>query len=195
MKVSWLSAVLALAGCGEQATPPAPREARVTQDAVAPATAASPAPSAIGTVSGLSGQTSALTGAISDFQVTRTATETRIALAADTLFAFDKADLTPAAEANLARTAGLVAQGGQGAVRVVGHTDAKGDDAYNDALSKRRADAVAAWLRGRPELAGRRFETEGRGKREPVAPNASPGGGDDPQGRARNRRVEVIVPR
>ena len=127
--------------------------------------------------------------------VSQTATETRVSLAADTLFAFDKAELTPQAQANLTRTAEVVADGGAGAVRIVGHTDGKGDDAYNDALSRRRADAVAAWLRTQPTLSERTFVAEGRGKREPLLPNTTPDGADAPESRARNRRVEVIVPR
>lgn len=189
-------AALLLAGCNGGAPAPTPTTERTEAAAALPA----PAPPAaatgrqLGSSSTLSAMTSPLTGVVSGFAVERTATETRVLLAADTLFDFDKATLTPAAETNLARTAALVAEGGKGAVTVVGHTDAKGDDAYNDSLSRRRADAVAAWLRARPELAGRGFTPEGRGEREPVAPNAAPDGGDDPAGRARNRRVEVVIP-
>lgn len=167
---------------------------------VAEAPVAAPAPNAaepagIGTTSTLTATTSPLTGQVSDFQVRTTDTETIVALAADTLFAFDSATLTAAAAANLERTAALVAKGKPGAVRIVGHTDAKGDDAYNDALSTRRAEAVATWLRGQSSLVGRSFTTEGRGEREPVAPNTASDGSDDPAGRARNRRVEVVIPR
>jgi outer membrane protein OmpA-like peptidoglycan-associated protein len=183
-----LPLALLLAGCGSQAPAPAPEP---TQSVPAP-----PAPRErqIGTVSGLSGQTSALTGAVSDFAVERTATETRVLLAADTLFAFDQATLTLEAQANLTRTAEVVRQGGMGEVRVVGYTDAKGDDAYNDRLSRARADAVASWLRQQPELSERAFAAEGRGERDPVAPNATPDGSDDPAGRSKNRRVVVVVP-
>ncbi len=193
MRLGWLVAPLALGACGGDPAPaPAPVEASPTAEA--PAAPAAPSRQ-IGTTSALTGQTSALTGAISDFVVERTATETRVALAADTLFEFDKATLTPDAQANLNRTADLVRQGGEGPVRVVGHTDGKGDDAYNDSLSKRRAEAVAAWFKTQPGLGTRDFTTEGRGKREPIAPNTTADGADDPQGRARNRRVVVIIPR
>ncbi len=67
--------------------------------------APTPSPRAIGEVSGLTGQTNALSGTVSDFVVERTATETRVQFAADTLFEFDKATLSPAAQANLQRTA------------------------------------------------------------------------------------------
>jgi len=179
---------LLLGGCGSPQPTAAPTSAAVP-------TSVPQAGRAIGTTSALTGQTSALTGAISDFQVERTATETRVALAADTLFAFDEATLTPAAESNLTRTAELVEAGGEGTVRVTGFTDAKGEEAYNLDLSRRRAEAVVAWLRARPKLAARSFEAVGLGEAEPVAPNAGPNGVDDPQGRARNRRVVVAIPR
>jgi outer membrane protein OmpA-like peptidoglycan-associated protein len=184
-----LLAALALAGCDGKSPAPVPS---ATPSAVATATA--PAQQ-IGAISGLTGQTSALTGTVSDFVVERTATETRVQLAADTLFDFDKATLSPAAQANLQRTADLVRAGGAGTVTVVGHTDAKGADGYNLDLSTRRAEAVVAWLKGQPDMAARPFAAVGRGEAEPVAPNARADGGDDPEGRAKNRRVVVNIPR
>jgi outer membrane protein OmpA-like peptidoglycan-associated protein len=180
-----------LAGCGGQA--PAPEPSPAAPAAPVSRTAAPTSPS-IGNSSALTASTSALKGEVSDFQVERTTTETRVLLAADTLFAFDKADLSAAAEANLVRTAEVVAAGGAGVVTVAGHTDAKGEDAYNLDLSRRRAEAVANWLKARSELGGRDIQAVGRGESEPVAPNAAPDGSDDPAGRARNRRVVVIVP-
>jgi outer membrane protein OmpA-like peptidoglycan-associated protein len=188
MRALPLAGAALLAGCGDPEPASAPAPAVVASDSA-------PTPQRqIGTVSGLTGQTSALTGAVSDFAVERTATETRVLLAADTLFAFHEATLTPEAQANLTRTAEVVRQGGAGEVRVLGHTDAKGEDAYNDRLSRARADAVASWLRTQPGLNERTIVAEGRGEREPVAPNAAPDGSDDPAGRAKNRRVVVVVP-
>lgn len=203
MRVWALAATAALAGCGSQQTATPPNNAttdassaRSASDApVAPAAPAAP-DIAFGTTSALTGQTSGLTGVVSDFMVQRTDTGTRVELAADTLFEFDKATLSPGAQTNLARTADLVRQGAaDGTITVIGHSDAKGDDAYNLALSKRRAQSVVDWLRSQPGLASRRFVAEGRGEAEPVAPNAGPGGADDPAGRARNRRVVVDIPR
>lgn len=148
----------------------------------------------IGTASDLTGSTSALTGTVSDFATERTDFGTRVQLSADTLFEFDKAVLTPAAETNLRRTADLVRQGGRGTVTVIGHTDSKGDEAYNLDLSKRRAAAVASWLQAQSGMEARTFAVEGRGEAEPVAPNTGPDGSDDPEGRARNRRVTVDIP-
>lgn len=180
--------LVALAGCSEPATTP---DARPTATPPPIATTSR----AIGTTSNLSADTSPLTGAVSAFQVSVSATETTVSLAADTLFAFDSATLDPGATANLTRTADLVRKGGAGDIRIVGHTDAKGDDSYNLALSTRRAEAVATWLRTQQGLAGRTISVGGRGEAEPVAPNAKPDGNDDPDGRARNRRVVVVIPR
>jgi len=187
-----VGAALLVAGCGEGGGDPAPESSPLA--AVTPAPPAAPSRQ-VGQVSALSGATSGLTGQVSGFAVSVTDTATVVQLAADTLFAFDKADLDSAAQANLQRTADLVRQGGTGEVAVVGHTDAKGDDAYNLDLSRRRAAAVATWFRTQPGLAARTFVPEGKGETAPVAPNARPDGGDDPDGRARNRRVEVVIPR
>lgn len=116
-----------------------------------------------------------------------------IDLPADVLFDFDKAAIRPDAEPALARAAELLKSYPQAQVSIGGHTDAKGDDAYNEGLSLRRARAVAERLRG---PAGRTLAAEGFGERRPVAPNVKPNGADDPEGRQKNRRVEIrITPR
>uniref|UniRef100_UPI002FE40654 OmpA family protein n=1 Tax=Tepidimonas sp. TaxID=2002775 RepID=UPI002FE40654 len=68
----------------------------------------------------------------------------------------------------------------------VGHTDSVGSDAYNDRLSLRRAEAVKAYLVSKG-IPADKVRTEGRGKREPVADNATA------EGRAKNRRVDVTI--
>lgn len=114
-------------------------------------------------------------------------------LPADVLFDFDKATIRPDAEPALTRAAELLKSYPQAETTIGGHTDSKGDDAYNDALSLRRAKAVADRLQG---LAGRALAAEGFGEKRPVAPNARPDGADDPDGRQKNRRVEIrITPR
>ncbi len=136
-----------------------------------------------------------MAGAVSDLSVRVTDLSTIVSLPADVLFEFDKATLTPAAEQSLRSVADLVRQGAPGAVTVLGHTDGKGSDAYNEDLSERRAEAVAEWFARQPGVRDRDYRTEGKGEREPVAPNTRPDGGDNPQGRAQNRRVEVVIPR
>jgi outer membrane protein OmpA-like peptidoglycan-associated protein len=51
---------------------------------------------------------------------------------------------------------------------------------------------VQKWLVEREGLRGMRFQTKGFGAERPVAPNAKPDGSDDPEGRQKNRRVEIV---
>ena len=131
-------------------------------------------------------------GQVVDLQVKETATEVRIELAADVLFEFDKATLLPKAEGTLKKAAGFVRERAAGAVRIEGHTDAKGDDAYNQRLSERRAESVRQWF-ARNGLSDLSFSSKGFGETRPIAPNAKPDGGDDPEGRQKNRRVEIVI--
>jgi outer membrane protein OmpA-like peptidoglycan-associated protein len=71
-------------------------------------------------------------------------------------------------------------------VRIEGHTDSVGDAAHNLDLSKRRAEAVRAALVGQFNIDGARLSATGLGATKPVEPN------DTPQGRAQNRRVELV---
>ena len=71
-------------------------------------------------------------------------------------------------------------------VRIVGHTDSVGTDAYNQQLSERRALSVARYLESK-QVDSMRLATAGKGETQPIAPNASDGG------RQANRRVEIYV--
>ncbi len=71
-------------------------------------------------------------------------------------------------------------------VEVAGHTDSTGAEQYNQALSERRAESVAAYLKSRP-LRGDRLVTVGAGENHPVASN------ETSDGRAANRRVEITI--
>ncbi len=116
----------------------------------------------------------------------------RFLVGADALFEFDKAALTHEAEETLEALLPLVAKAGKHPATIEGHTDAKGADAYNQTLSEKRALAVKDWLVARGAVAAG-TPTQGWGERRPVAPNAKPDGSDDPQGRQKNRRVEVVL--
>lgn len=111
----------------------------------------------------------------------------------DVLFEFGSANLTSAAREKTRDIADiLVTQAPDRRVSVEGHTDAVGSEAFNQALSERRADNVARAL----ESAGvspDRIAVKGFGERYPVAPNTNPDGTDNPAGRERNRRVEVVI--
>lgn len=129
----------------------------------------------------------------SDLGAIETERGTLVSLAGDVTFEFDKAAIRPAAEATLDRLAELIKAGSAGEIIVEGHTDAKGDDAYNKRLSEQRASAVKLYLTQKG-VDPHRIKTIGLGELRPVAPNAKPDGRDDEEGRQRNRRVEVILP-
>ncbi len=139
------------------------------------------------TVIDTAGRTAAL-------NIKETPTEIRIEVAADVLFDFDKAAILPKAQSTLHDVVGVIREKGQGrAVRIEGYTDSKGSDAYNQKLSERRAVAVKQWLVQKEGLSGARMTTQGFGAKRPVAPNTKPDGSDDPEGRQKNRRVEIVL--
>ena len=113
----------------------------------------------------------------------------QVVLNSDVLFGFDSAALTPAARAALARLAKQVRTAGvTGTIQVNGYTDNLGSVAYDLALSRARALAVArilqAGLAGRPVT----LAPQGFGQANPIAPNTSG------PSRARNRRVTMVLP-
>ncbi len=144
-----------------------------------------------GIASGVSGKTEALQAALKDLGAQVTEQEIRIELAADVLFEFDKASLRPEAKPALGKVLEVLKSYPKASATIEGHTDGKGDDAYNQKLSERRAESVRGWLSGNG--ASLSMSTRGWGKKKPIAPNARPDGKDDPEGRQKNRRVEIAV--
>lgn len=71
-------------------------------------------------------------------------------------------------------------------VKIIGHTDADGDDKTNLELSKKRAEAVKASLITEFAIDSSRMESDGKGKTQPIDKNTSP------EGKANNRRVEFV---
>jgi photosystem I P700 chlorophyll a apoprotein A2 len=115
-----------------------------------------------------------------------------VALPDTVLFDFGSAALRRDAREQLSLIAGLAASHPEAAVTIGGHADAVGESADNQALSEDRASAVAAALQTLG-VDGDRMTATGFGESRPVAPNANPDGSDNPEGRQRNRRVEVLV--
>jgi outer membrane protein OmpA-like peptidoglycan-associated protein len=132
-----------------------------------------------------------LQGALKDLGAKVTGREIKINLAADVLFDFDKADLRPEAGPALEKVVAVLRAYPKAAVLIEGHTDGKGNDQYNQKLSDRRADSVRRWLAEHGIAAA--MTARGWGKTRPVAPNTKPNGTDDPEGRQKNRRVEITV--
>lgn len=187
----WAALALIVAGCsqGETSAPPTPKATTASRAAAAPTPVAAPVGSS------LRGQVSALRGEVSGLQTRVTRFGTIVEMPTDTLFAFDKAELSPEASANLEKAAALIRQAPPGPIAITGYTDGKGDKAYNQRLSERRAQAVAEWMKTRGGVRQRSFAVAGKGESDPVAANERPDGSDDPAGRARNRRVELLLPR
>jgi outer membrane protein OmpA-like peptidoglycan-associated protein len=119
-----------------------------------------------------------------------------ISVPADILFDFDKDTIRPDAEAALQQiNRGIAARYPQGQMLILGHTDSMGSDTYNQGLSERRAIAVQRWLTEQGGINSARMRTQGLGETRPVAPNSNPDGSDNPEGRQRNRRVEIVIAR
>lgn len=109
-----------------------------------------------------------------------------ITLSGDALFDFDKSNLRPDAVAALDTTVQKYKGASLQSMSIVGHTDSKGSDAYNQALSERRAASVRDYLVSQG-LDGSKISTSGRGESEPVATN------DTADGRQQNRRVSITA--
>lgn len=137
--------------------------------------------------------TQEVAGVAQDLTLKETDTEIQIDLAADVLFEFDSAELQPQAQEALAQAGAVIRERAKGAVRITGHTDAKGADDYNQQLSEQRANAVRDWFVKGESLTAVSFATQGLGEAQPVAPNTRPDGTDDPEGRQKNRRVEIRI--
>ncbi len=143
--------------------------------------------------SAVAGAVVGLDAALKDLGAKVTETEIRIDLAADVLFDFDKATIKKEAVPSLQNVATVLKANPKAKVTIEGHTDGKGTDAYNQPLSEQRAAAVKQWLVANAQVNGASIATRGWGKAKPVAHNTKPDGSDDPEGRAKNRRVEIVV--
>lgn len=105
----------------------------------------------------------------------------------DVFFGTDSAKLSSDAKKVIERIGRTLRKMPNRHIRVRGHTDNTGDDNYNQQLSEKRAEAVADYLIDQAELNPDTVSYEGRGARDPVADNSLA------EGRARNRRVEIIL--
>ena len=108
-----------------------------------------------------------------------------LTLSGSVLFATNKSELLPAAKTRLAEVAKALNEDKR-AVTVLGHTDAQGSDELNTKLSQDRATSVRTYLVSQG-IPAERVKAEGMGKTQPIADNASP------EGRANNRRVEIVL--
>lgn len=107
-------------------------------------------------------------------------------------FEYDSASLHPRAEKQIDVIAELMKADPSKKLRIAGHTDEKGEDAYNINLSRHRAETVKKQLVAKGVPADQ-VETAAMGKAQPLSPNKKSDGTDDPEGRSRNRRAEIYL--
>jgi outer membrane protein OmpA-like peptidoglycan-associated protein len=102
------------------------------------------------------------------------------------LFAYDRSDLSATAKTNLDKFNDILKRYPETNITIIGHTDSKGSETYNQNLSEKRAESVTnyAAMNG---IAGTRLTTIGKGESDPIATN------DTDEGRALNRRVEFVI--
>lgn len=110
----------------------------------------------------------------------------RILIPGADAFGKDNPQPAPKLRATLDRVAAALAPRKETEIFVIGHTDSLGSELYNLQLSIKRAEAVVDYLRTRG-IALTRLHADGKGEAEPIADN-----GHD-AGRAKNRRVEIVV--
>jgi len=104
----------------------------------------------------------------------------------DVNFKFDSAELTSEAKSILDAAIPTINSNPSDSISIEGHTDSTGSDAYNSQLSQRRANSVADYLAAHG-VSSSRLQAVGKGESYPVASN------DTKEGRAQNRRVEILA--
>lgn len=128
-----------------------------------------------------------------DVAVEETNEETIYRIEGQVLFEFGAAEVNPDTLSVLEEILNAINNRDfNGEIEIAGHTDSVGTAAFNHDLSVRRATGVALWFRERI-AEDRSVIAVGYGESQPIAANTFEDGTDDPDGRALNRRVEIIV--
>ena len=102
------------------------------------------------------------------------------------LFAYDRSDLNATAKSNLGKLNAILIKYPETNITIIGHTDSKGSDSYNQTLSETRANSVTTYA-GQNGVNKARLTAMGKGEADPIAVN------DTEEGRASNRRVEFVI--
>jgi outer membrane protein OmpA-like peptidoglycan-associated protein len=110
----------------------------------------------------------------------------RVTFDSGILFGFDNTALSPESREALTRFAANMNANPKTDIRIIGHTDSTGKHSYNVDLSKRRAQSVVNFLREQ-NVSTSRITMDGVGPDQPIADNGTP------EGRAKNRRVEIFI--
>ncbi|MET0545836.1 MAG: OmpA family protein [Caulobacterales bacterium] len=110
----------------------------------------------------------------------------RLNMPSDITFDVNQDTIKPSFDDTLSKVASTLEKYPKTTIDVIGHADSTGSDDYNLALSDRRARSVAGFLVSHGVME-QRIWTQGRGESQPIASN------DTEQGRAQNRRVEILL--
>ena len=109
------------------------------------------------------------------------------------LFDFDKYNVRAQAKPTLTKINLLLRHYKNAQIFINGHTDNHGEDSYNLELSQKRSAAVKYYFINVFKVQNTRMQTKGYGKAKPISPNNNLDGSDNPVGREKNRRVELII--
>ncbi|MEO6039492.1 MAG: OmpA family protein [Saprospiraceae bacterium] len=131
-------------------------------------------------------QAAAMKKSVPDAKVERVGEGIVVEFNEKVLFGFDKSVLNADAKRSLDKMVTVLNDYPDTNIEVQGHTDSKGTDAYNEKLSRRRADAVVSYLRSK-SISSSRLTTKAYGESAPKYSN------DSEDGAAQNRRVEFLV--
>ncbi|HKJ84407.1 MAG TPA: OmpA family protein [Mariprofundaceae bacterium] len=110
----------------------------------------------------------------------------KITMSSEVSFDFDSATVKPAFQSTLNKVSDILKRYSQTTIKIIGYTDDVGSAAYNEDLSRRRAESVAYYLE-QQGVSSQRIRTIGRGEADPRASNATEAG------RQLNRRVEMLI--
>lgn len=121
-----------------------------------------------------------------DMQMQRVGDVIRLSIPGAGIFATGSDRLSAQLESTLRRVTGVLVEFNRTVITIEGHTDDRGDEAYNRSLSERRAKSVARFMVD-AGVDPRRLDEVGRGEVHPVADN------DSEAGRAANRRIEIVI--
>jgi OmpA-OmpF porin, OOP family len=102
-------------------------------------------------------------------------------------FDFNKANIREADMDELEKGVKFIKKYPNAKIKIAGHTDSIGSDAFNQGLSERRAAAAKKYFADQGKIEAKRMSPVGYGESKPIAPNKTE------EGRAKNRRVEILI--
>ncbi len=129
---------------------------------------------------------------LTDEQVSENLNEGKSIVLNDLFFIYDKDRLISESKPDLSKVIKYMQDNPNVKVILEGHTDFKGELDYNQSLSEKRSLRVKNKLIA-AGIKSSRISTKGYGETKPIAPNSNPDGTDNPEGRQKNRRVEIKI--